>query len=149
MGFTQDDGLALRKAQQAGFKSSAVITDEVSWPVHRFSCIQNPQCTDPAQVLRDAIEAADRHEEKTTVWLEVDAQSIPPYLLPAIQKLGHFPAAIVVTHAGLCTHGPNAGLTDPALQAALAKCSRGGAKWHPILKRLVICGGGQEPRTAE
>lgn len=149
MGFTAYDGLALKEAEQAGFKSTAVITKEPSWPVHRFSCPQDPQCTDPAQVLRDAIEAADRREEKTTVWLDVDAQGIPNYLVPAIQKLGYFPAAVVVTHAGLCTHGPNAGLKDPALQAALATCSRGGAAWHPILNRLVICGSGQEPQAAE
>jgi hypothetical protein len=150
MGFTVGDGLALKKAEQAGFKSFAVINDETTeWPVHRFACIEHPQCTDPAQVLRDAMEAADRNEEKTTVWLDVEAQSIPPYLLPAIQKLGSYPLAIVVTHAGLCTHGPNAGLTDPVLQAVLATCGRGGARWHPILNRLVICGSHREPRTAK
>jgi hypothetical protein len=148
MAFASIDGNALKLAEQAGFHPFSDVTVDSEWPLCRFSCVAIPSCTDPSEILARAIEAADRWAPKMTVWLDVQAQEFPNYVQDALDKVGHYPAAVVVTHAGKCSHGPNAELTAPELQAALIRCGRGGGKWHPLLRRVVISGSQAEPQTA-
>ncbi len=138
MGYSSQDFAALNAARAAGFNPLLRETDDLDRHLDHFHCPDTPLCLDPAGVLAAAIEAACRFDGKTTVWLDVgDRETIPEYVHGAIRSMSGFGASIVVTQAGHCSHGPQAGLLDPKLQEAIYQANGSGYIWHPITDQLV------------
>jgi hypothetical protein len=138
MGFTGEDAAALNAARDAGFNPSRRDSADMDWPIETFDCPDAPACAAPGRLLADAIAAAHRFTENTTVWLTVaNPTVIPKYVHEALRHLQGFGARTVVIQAGGCTHGPDATVLNPFLQADLEKANGASHAWHPFADRRV------------
>jgi hypothetical protein len=94
-----------------------------------------------AGLLAAAIDAANHLDLNVTVWIEVTQPRMPLFVAEALDRLAGYGAAIVITHASwdgiLCSHPPGRQLPRTFVER-LARASRAGRVWHPILHRVVL-----------
>jgi hypothetical protein len=94
-----------------------------------------------AGLLAAAIDAAHHLDLNVTVWIEVTQPRMPLFVAEALDRLAGYGAAIVITHASLngilCSHPPGRQLPRTFVER-LARASRTGRVWHPILHRVVL-----------
>ncbi len=67
----------------------------------------------------------------TTVVLDVQAQSLPQFILEAIERLAGLEVGIVVLHNGQCSLEPGNDLPRNLTQA-IGRARRNGPVWHPV-----------------
>lgn len=97
-----------------------------------------------AELLANAIDAANRSDQGVTVWIEVTRPEMPSFVADALDRLAGYGAGIVVTHATpagmLCSHPPGGQLPQQFLDR-LIKASRAEMVWHPLSRQPVpgIC----------
>lgn len=87
--------------------------------------------------LSAAIEAQTRKDGDAALWLRVDGEVFPHYVLEAIQDLRGFGTRMVVTQGSACSHAPGPRL-DAAVCAAVAEANIGAVVWHPLAEMPVF-----------
>lgn len=87
--------------------------------------------------LSAAIEAQTRKDGDAALWLRVDGEVFPHYVLEAIQDLRGFGTRMVVTQGDACSHAPGPRL-DAAVCAAVAEANIGAVVWHPLAEIPVF-----------
>lgn len=87
--------------------------------------------------LSAAIEAQTRKDGEAALWLRVEGEVFPHYVLEAIEDLRGFGTRMVVTQGSACSHAPGPRL-DASVCAAVAEANTGAVVWHPIAEMPVF-----------
>lgn len=142
MAFDETDAHALEMAAKHNIPHMPHRTD-AEQQVFKFIINQTSDeiAVGPAAILARAMEAAERffnYGATTTVWLDIQGDFIPEWVVHAIEKCKSMAIGIVVTHKGVSSHDQDVDGFFPALRDALNAAARSGKIWNPTTNNLVF-----------
>jgi hypothetical protein len=135
MGFNSSDTTALNAATDAGMKCftlGMVGDSQRQEALNKIECpCQGNSEDNPKKLLAGAIEAYTRIYPEDTLWVEVNCDKIPSYVMDAVVDLQSFGCRMIVSHGAKSSHGKGPSLSASLCEAVKA-ANRGGKIWHPL-----------------